>query len=82
MGAYKGERMEINKKVLLLAIYKKSEDESLTDVVLKLESGYLFSLKEGKKLLRELKDELYVQKGSLTLKGILKAKEIEEEFKL
>ncbi|GEM_PF-354834 len=82
MGAYKGERMEINKKVLLLAIYKKSEDESLTDVVLKLESGYLFSLKEGKKLLRELKDELYVQKGSLTLKGILKAKEIEEEFRL
>jgi len=82
LGAYKGERMEINKKVLLLAIYKKSEDESLTDVVLKLESGYLFSLKEGKKLLRELKDELYVQKGSLTLKGILKAKEIEEEFRL
>ena len=72
----------INKKVLLLAILKKEDDESLMDVVLKLDNTKVFTLKEGKKYLKELKKESYVSDDSLTLLGITKAKEIELEFKL
>jgi len=74
--------MEINKKVLLLAIYKKSKEESFKDVVLMLENTRVFSFKEGKKLLKELKKENFLKDNSLTIKGIAKAKEIEREFKL
>ena len=37
--------MDINEKVLLLAILKKEDEESLNDIVLKLENTGLFSLK-------------------------------------
>jgi hypothetical protein len=46
--------MDINEKILLLAILKKEVDETLNDIVLKLENTNLFSLKEGKKLLKKL----------------------------
>ena len=74
--------MEINEKVLLLAILKKESDESLMDVVLKLEETGLFSLKEGKKLLKKLKSEEYISDSYLTLKGDVIAKNIEQEFKI
>jgi len=74
--------MDINKKVLLLAIYKKEENESFKDVVLMLENTRVFSLKEGKKLLKELKKEQFLSEKGLTIKGLSKAKEIESEFKL
>lgn len=45
--------MDINEKVLLLAILKKEIDESLSDVVLKLENTGMFSLKEGKKIAKK-----------------------------
>ena len=50
--------MDINEKVLLLAILKKESAETLNDVVLKLENTGLFSLKEGKRLLKNLKKSL------------------------
>jgi hypothetical protein len=74
--------MDINEKVLLLAILKKESDESLMDVVLKLEETGLFSLKEGKKLLKKLKSEEYISDSYLTLKGDVIAKNIEQEFKI
>lgn len=74
--------MDLNKKVLLLAIYKKEKSESFKDIVLMLENSRVFSLKEGKKLLKELKKEQFLNENELTLKGIVKAKEIENEFKL
>lgn len=74
--------MDINKKVLLLGVLKKEENETLNDVVIKLEETGLFSLKEGKKLLKELKKDEFVTESSLTLKGDLEAKKVEEEFKL
>ena len=74
--------MDINERVLLLAILKKELDESLSDVVLKLENTGMFSLKEGKKLLKKLKSEEYVTDSYLTLKGEVTAKNIEQEFKL
>jgi len=74
--------VDINKKILLLGILKREENETLNDVLIKLENTNLFSLKEGKKLLKELKKEEYVSDASLTLKGDLLAKQVEEEFKI
>ncbi|UTJ05955.1 hypothetical protein [Arcobacter roscoffensis] len=74
--------MDINEKVLLLGILKKDNDESLNDVVLKLENSGLFSLKEGKKLLKNLKKDEYVLDSSLSVKGELLAKQVEQEFKI
>ncbi|BCD68545.1 hypothetical protein [Nitratiruptor sp. YY09-18] len=74
--------MDINKKVLLLALAKKKQDESFKDILLMLENSHLFTLKEGKKLLKELRQEEFITEESLTLKGITLAKDIEQEFKV
>lgn len=74
--------MDINKKVLLLAILKKEEDESLSDVLKKMDNTKVFTLKEGKKYLKELKKENLVVEDSLSMLGISKAKEVELEFKI
>ena len=74
--------MDINEKILLLAILKKKDDETLMDVVTTLENTQLFTLKEGKKLLKKLKNEEFITDGFLTFKGNLIAKEVEQEFKI
>ncbi|MDD2896803.1 MAG: hypothetical protein PHG81_12370 [Aliarcobacter sp.] len=74
--------MDINEKVLLLAILKKESEESLNDIVLKLENTGLFSLKEGKRLLKKLKKEEFLSDSFLTLKGEAIAKNVEQEFKI
>ncbi len=74
--------MDINEKVLLLAILKKESNESLSDIVLKLENTGMFSLKEGKKLLKKLKTEQYIDDSFLTFKGVAIAKNVEQEFKI
>jgi hypothetical protein len=74
--------MDINEKVLLLAILKKESNESLNDIVLKLENTGMFSLKEGKKLLKKLKTEQYINDSFLTFKGEAIAKNVEQEFKI
>ncbi len=74
--------MDINEKVLLLAILKKESNESLSDIVLKLENIGMFSLKEGKKLLKKLKTEQYIDDSFLTFKGVAIAKNVEQEFKI
>jgi hypothetical protein len=74
--------MDINEKVLLLAILKKESNETLNDIVLKLENTGLFSLKEGKKLLKKLKTEQYIDDSFLTFKGEAIAKNVEQEFKI
>ena len=72
----------LNKKVLLLAILKKEEDETLNDVIKKMDNTKVFSLKQGKKYLKELKKENLVGDESLTMIVVTKAKEVELEFKL
>jgi len=74
--------MDIIEKVLLLAILKKESNETLNDVVLTLENTNLFSLKEGKRLLKKLKSEEYLTDSYLTLKGEVVAKNVEQEFKI
>lgn len=73
---------KIEKRVLLLGLYTREEDETLQDVLLKLEETGMFTLKEAKKLLRELKDEGYVEGNRLTLKGLERAKSVQDEFRL
>lgn len=74
--------MDINEKILLLAILKKDSDETLNDIVLKLENTNLFSLKEGKRLLKKLRAEEFLSDSYLTLKGEVIAKNVEQEFKI
>jgi hypothetical protein len=74
--------MEIESRVFLLAILKKKEDENINDVLMILEDAGVFTYKEGKKLLKELKKEGFVEEDALTLKGIESAKDAELEFKL
>ena len=74
--------MDIEKKVLLLAIFKKKEEESMNDVLITLENSKLFTLKEGKKYLKELKSEQYIENNNLTFSGLAQAKLVEEEFKI
>lgn len=74
--------MDIEKKVLLLGILKRKEEESLNDILFTLEQSKVFSLKEGKKLLKELKNEAFIINNELSLKGVSKAKEVELEFKI
>ena len=73
---------ELNKKVLLLAILKKEENETLNDVIKTMDNTKVFTLKQGKKYLKELKKESLVSEDSLTMIGITKAKEAELEFKI
>lgn len=73
---------EINKRVFLLAIYKKEDDESLNDVIKKMDNTKVFSQKLGKKYLKELKKEKLVLEDCLSMLGVEKAKEVELEFKI
>jgi hypothetical protein len=72
----------MEKKVLLLALLKKEADESEKEVLFMLANARVFTLKEGKRLLKELKAQGYVNEGGLTPKGVALAKQAEEEFLL
>ena len=78
----KGFNMNIEKRVLILAIYKKKSNESLSDVLFILEETGLFSMKVGKRYLKELKQEGILVQGELSFKGLGLAKDIEGEFKI
>jgi len=70
------------KKVFLLAVLKKEEGESLNETLLSLVNTGMFDKKKGKKVLQELKDEQYIVNDELSMKGMILAKEAEQEFKL
>ena len=46
------------------------------------EQSRVFTLKEGKKLLKGLKNDGFIVENNLTIKGELEAKSIEKEFKI
>lgn len=73
--------MELEQKVLLLALYKHTELPHSEVILMLVESG-VFNPKEGKAYLKKLKKEGYILAGELSLVGIEKAKEIEQEFKI
>ena len=72
---------DIIKSVTLLGIYKKEEGESLNDVMLMLVETGMYKMKEAKQVFKELKRELFIIDGELTLKGISEAQKAEEMFK-
>ena len=74
--------MDIEKKVLLLGILKKLEDENINDVLLRLEEAKVFTLKQGKSYLKELKSESLIVSNELSFKGLALAKDVEQEFKI
>jgi len=74
------ENIEI--RVLLLALFKKREDENFSDIVGVMEESRVFTKKVRKKYLKYLKSENFITEDSLTMIGLEKAKEIELEFKI
>ncbi len=72
----------IELRVLLLAIYKKQEDESLKDVLKMMDNSRVFDLKTGKQYLKELRNLTFLEEDSLTFIGIEEAKKVELEFKI
>lgn len=74
--------MDIEKKVLLLGILKRKDDETLNDVLISLEEARVFTLKDGKRYLKELKNESLLINNELSFSGLAKAKVIELEFKI
>ncbi len=74
--------MQIEKRVFLLKMLKRQSDESIKDVIEILADTGVFTLKEGKRVKKELEKEGYIKDGQLTLIGVAQAKRAEEEFKL
>ncbi len=74
--------LTVEEKVLLLGLWKREHDENLRDILLMLENARVFTVKEGKRLVRKLRDEGYLKEGELTLQGIGAAQAAEAEFKL
>jgi len=72
---------DIVKRVTLLGVYKRKPDETLNDVMLMLVDTGMYDMKEAKQVFKELKAEMYLAEGQLTLKGITEAKAAEEMFK-
>jgi len=74
--------IDINKKVFLLKMLKREDDESINDVIIVLSDTGVFTPKEGKKIKKELERDGFIKDGRLTMLGIEEAKRAEMEFKL
>ena len=74
--------LEIEERVFLLGVYTKPENESLRDVLISLANTGMFTLKEGKKILKKLQKEQFIIDGELSFKGLAEAKKAKEEFTL
>ena len=72
----------IEQRVLLLGLYKKEDSETFNDILAVMENSRVFTKKEGKKFLKNLKELNYITDDSFTMIGIQKAKEVEAEFKI
>lgn len=73
----------IEQRVLLLGLYKKEDDETFINVLEVMENTKVFTKKNGKKYLKNLKELGYIgENDNLTMIGVEKAKEVEREFTL
>jgi hypothetical protein len=78
----KGNYMEMESRVFLLAILKKQENETIKDITEIMINTELFTQKDGKKILKQLIKEEYIANDQLTFKGVTLAKKVEREFKI
>lgn len=68
-------------RVLLLALYRKSSDRSINDLLVELaEIGAFKNIKESKNTLKILRDKKLFENGLLTQKGLEQVKEALEFF--
>lgn len=74
--------MELEEKVLLLALAKRHPGEGTKEVLFQLENAGALTLKEGKKLLKKLKADGLLSNEELTFAGVEAARAAEAEFKL
>lgn len=74
------ENIEI--RVLLLALFKRKEDESFSDILDTMEQSRVFTRKNGKKYLKILKSLNYITDDGFTFSGVQKASQVEQEFKI
>jgi hypothetical protein len=73
---------QINEMVMLLAISKMQNDETLKDIIFQMENAGALTLKESKKLIKDLKAKNLIIDDKLSFVGIQKAKEAEQFFKV
>lgn len=72
----------IELRVLLLALMKKQDDETFSDVLGVMEESRVFTKKVGKKYIKLLKELKYISDDGFTMVGVQKANEVEQEFKI
>ena len=73
---------EIEKKVMLLKLLLKEEDETIDDMLKALANTGMFDLQRAKELYSELERDGYIKDGSLTFIGDAEARKAKEEFTL
>ena len=73
---------DINEMVMLLAISKMQNDETLKDVCFQLSNSGAFSIKESKKMIKEFKANKLIIDDKLSFIGVQKAQEAEKFFKV
>jgi len=72
----------IEQRVLLLALFKKNEDETFNNILGVMEESRVLTKKIGKKYLKDLRELNFISSDSFTMLGVQKAKEVEMEFKI
>ena len=75
------EELAIEKRVFLLAISKREEGESMKNILSMLVDTGMFDMKEGKKVLSELRNANYMVGENLSMTGVIEADKAEKEFK-
>jgi len=75
------EELDIVKRVFLLAVSKREEGESMKETLQTLVNTGMFDMKEGKQVLKELRDAQYIVDNNLTMTGVIEADKAEKEFK-
>ena len=73
---------EINEMVIILAISKMIENETLKDVIFQMENAGAFSPKESKQLITKLKNDKIIIGNELSFIGLQKAKEAKAFFSI
>ena len=73
--------LDIIKRVFLLGVSKRDEDESMEETLISLVNTGMFDMIEAKQVLTELRDAKYIVGENLSMTGLLEADKAEKEFK-
>jgi len=75
------EDLDIIKKVFLLAVAKREDNETMQTTMQSLVNTGMFDMSEAKQVLKELRDEKYLIGDNLSMMGVMVANSAEAEFK-